>query len=70
MIAPERFTIKAQKALQRAQKMVGEYNQQQMEPEHLLASLLEDREGLVASVMKKLGIPLDEIDRQMSSAFV
>lgn len=65
MINPEKFTIKAQEALQRAQRMACERNQQQIEPEHLLGTLLEDRDGLVISVLKKLGVPIEEISKRV-----
>jgi len=42
MIDINKFTIKAQEALQSGQRLASEYGNQQMEPEHLLATLLED----------------------------
>ncbi len=61
MIDINRFTIKAQEALQKAQRMAGEHGHQQVEPEHLLSGLLEDPKGLTASMVKKLGAPLESI---------
>jgi len=61
MIDINRFTIKAQEALQKAQRMAGEHGHQQVEPEHLLSGLLEDPKGLSASMVKKLGAPLASI---------
>lgn len=61
MVTPDKFTIKAQDALQKAQTIAAEHGHQQLEPEHLLCALLEDREGLVCSVIKKLGIPSEGI---------
>ena len=65
MIDINKLTIKGQEALQRAQRLAGEHGNQQMEPEHLLASMLEDREGLVSSILKKLGIPVEEVRNQI-----
>lgn len=68
MIDINRFTIKAQEALQKAQRLAGEYGNQQIEPEHLLLGLLEDREGLASSVLKKLGVSLETVDRKLKEA--
>jgi ATP-dependent Clp protease ATP-binding subunit ClpB len=57
-----KFTIKAQEALQKAQNLADELKNQQIEPEHLLVALLDDSNGLVGSVFKKLGISVDEIE--------
>ena len=65
MITPEKFTIKAQEALQRSQRLADEHGHQQIEPEHLLLSLLMDREGLVISVFKKLDVPTGEIENRL-----
>ncbi len=56
MIDINKFTLKAQEALQKAQQSAGEHGNQQIEPVHLLSALLEDREGLVPSIFKKLGV--------------
>jgi len=57
-----KLTIKAQEALQRAQRIAGDSGQQQIESEHLLLGLLEDREGLTVSVLKKTGVAAAEIE--------
>lgn len=52
----DKYTIKAQEALTNAQQMVINLGQQHLEPEHVLAALLEDSEGLVNTLLKKVGI--------------
>src|SRR5579875_1215237 len=52
---PDRFTIKSQEALQAAQRLADERRNPQTTPEHLLAVLLEQSEGIVAPVLRKLG---------------
>ena len=52
---PDTFTVKAQEALERAQRLARERGHQSLAPEHLLAALLEEPEGVVASVLEKLG---------------
>jgi ATP-dependent Clp protease ATP-binding subunit ClpB len=53
---PDRFTIKSQEALQAAQGLADERRNPQTTPEHLLAVLLEQPEGVVAPVLRKLGV--------------
>ena len=66
MIDINKFTIKAQEALQKAQRLANEHGNQQIEAEHLLTGLLEDREGLVSSVLKKLGVPVEPIAQKLT----
>src|SRR5437763_4138666 len=53
---PDRFTIKSQEALQAAQRLADERRNPQTTPEHLLAVLLEQEEGLVVPILRKLGV--------------
>src|SRR5436305_1268051 len=53
---PDRLTIKSQEALQAAQRLADERRNPQTTPEHLLAVLLEQDAGVVAPVLRKLGI--------------
>ena len=58
------YTEKAQEAILGAQKLAQEANHHQIEPEHVLAALLAQRDGVVPQVIEKLGIPvLAEIPR-------
>ncbi|MFZ0042630.1 MAG: ATP-dependent chaperone ClpB [Solirubrobacteraceae bacterium] len=53
---PDRFTIKSQEALQAAQRLADDRRNPQTTPEHLLAVLLEQEGGVVAPVLRKLGV--------------
>jgi ATP-dependent Clp protease ATP-binding subunit ClpB len=53
---PDRFTIKAQEALKAAQQLADERLNPQTTPEHMLAVLLEQDGGVVAPVLRKLGV--------------
>jgi ATP-dependent Clp protease ATP-binding subunit ClpB len=55
-LQPDRFTIKSQEALQAAQRLADERRNPQTTPEHLLAVLLEQDAGVVAPVLRKLGV--------------
>ncbi len=57
----DKFTIKAQDALAKAHQLVMDYGQQQIEPEHILKALLDDSEGVAVAVVKKYGVPLDQL---------
>jgi ATP-dependent Clp protease ATP-binding subunit ClpB len=52
---PDRFTIKSQEALSAAQRLASERHNPQTTPEHLLSVLLEQTDGVVVPVLRKLG---------------
>jgi len=52
----DKFTVKAQEAVQRANDIATEHGNAELLPVHLLAALLEDKEGIVPPVLEKLGI--------------
>ena len=49
-----KFTIKSQEAFQNAQEIASSYNNQLIEPEHLLAALVQDSEGTVVPILQKV----------------
>ncbi len=51
----DKLTIKAQDAVQDAQKIATDNGQQQIEPEHLLHALLSQEEGIITPVLQKIG---------------
>src|SRR5690348_4581234 len=51
----DKFTVKAQEAVQRAGELASEYANPEVLPLHLLTALLEDREGIVPPVLEKIG---------------
>src|SRR5947207_1767566 len=52
----DKFTLKAQEAVQRANELASEHGNPELLPLHLLAALLEDKEGIVPPVLEKVGI--------------
>ncbi|MGA9497803.1 MAG: ATP-dependent chaperone ClpB [Terriglobales bacterium] len=52
----DKFTVKAQEAIQRANEIASEHGNSELAPVHLLAALIEDKEGIVAPVLEKIGI--------------
>ncbi len=65
---PDRFTIKSQEALQAAQRLADERRNPQTTPEHLLAVLLEQQEGVVPAVLRKLGVEPGGVRQQLGAA--
>jgi ATP-dependent Clp protease ATP-binding subunit ClpB len=65
---PDRFTIKSQEALQAAQRLADERRNPQTTPEHLLAVLLEQEGGIVAPILRKLGVDPAAVRQELSGA--
>ena len=51
----DKFTVKAQEAVQRANELASEHGNAELMPLHILAALVEDREGIVPPVLEKIG---------------
>ena len=51
----DRFTIKSQELIQKAQSLAAQHGNQQIEPEHLLGAMLADKEGAAVAMLRKLG---------------
>jgi ATP-dependent Clp protease ATP-binding subunit ClpB len=52
----DKFTVKSQEALQGAQGLATENGNPEVLPPHLMAALLDDREGVVLPVLEKVGV--------------
>jgi ATP-dependent Clp protease ATP-binding subunit ClpB len=63
----DRFTIRAQEAVAAAARLSGERRNPQVTPEHLLAGLLEDPDGIVVSVLRKLGADPAPVARRIDA---
>ncbi len=57
----DRFTIKAQEAIQEAQQIAESKGHQQIDILHLLAALLQQEQGIVTPILQKLGVDKDGI---------
>src|SRR4029434_3932349 len=51
----DKFTLRAQEAIQAAIELAERNQNQQVEPEHLLSAMLEQPEGIVRPVLGKIG---------------
>ncbi|MEW6328310.1 MAG: ATP-dependent chaperone ClpB [Thermodesulfobacteriota bacterium] len=65
----DKLTIKSQEAIQSAQQLAESKGHQQIEPEHLMAALLEQPEGLTSAILKKTGVDpkavMAEVEQQL-----
>ena len=64
----DRFTIKSQELIQSAQTLASTHGNQQIEPAHLLASMLDEKEGVARSVFKRLGVSGNSIANTAAKA--
>lgn len=66
----DNFTIKAQETIQRAQEIASEKQHQQIDALHLLFSLLEENEGIVSIILRKLGKDISQIKEKINKLLV
>ncbi len=52
----DKFTLKAQEVIQNSQEIASKKGHQQIEPEHLLYALLDQREGVIPPLLGKIGV--------------
>ena len=54
----DRYTVKAQEAIQGMESVAREYSNQEIQPVHLLWNLLNQADGVAPSLLRKLGVDL------------
>ncbi len=64
----DKLTIKSQELLQAAQTAAADNGHQQIEPEHILAAMLDDSEGIVSQIIEKLGGSAKTIAQEIAAA--
>jgi len=64
----EKLTVKSQEAVQGAVQHASENGNPEVLPLHLMAALLEDREGVVLPVLDKIGVPVEQLLSGINSA--
>lgn len=64
----DKMTVKSQEAVNAAGQMAAEYGNPEVMPLHLLAALLEDREGIVLPVLEKIGVPAQQLLTSVNAA--
>jgi ATP-dependent Clp protease ATP-binding subunit ClpB len=64
----DKFTLRAQEAIQTAIELAERNQNQQVEPEHLLAAMLEQPEGIVRPILGKLGVNVQVVLNDVQAA--
>jgi ATP-dependent Clp protease ATP-binding subunit ClpB len=64
----DKFTVKSQEAVQGASTLAGEHGNPELLPLHLLAALLEDRDGVIVPVLEKLGVPTAQLKGKVAES--
>jgi ATP-dependent Clp protease ATP-binding subunit ClpB len=64
----DKFTIKSQELIQEAQNLASRSGHQQIEPEHLLAGMLQDADGIAGAMLRKLGVSTADVARDVTAA--
>lgn len=62
----ERFTHKAQEAISSCQELLSRFQHAQVQPEHLLLSLLEQQEGLATKILSALEVRREPIVEEVT----
>jgi len=60
----DKFTLKSQQVIQDGQQLAEKMGHQQIEPEHLLRIILEQREGVVPPILGKIGANREQLIRE------
>ena len=70
MLRLDKMTVKAQEALQESQEIAARHEQQEIAPLHLLSALVAQTDGVVPSLLERLGVRSatleGEIDRELN----
>ena len=60
-----KFTIKMQEAVERANQFAGEENHSELTSAHILIALLDQKEGVIRPLLEKLGVSVQSVDDAM-----
>lgn len=63
-----KFTLKAQEAIESAVALAEKMNHQQVEPEHVLAAMIEQPEGVTRPILGKIGANMQTILTEVEAA--
>jgi len=64
----EKFTVKSQEAVQAASQLASENGSPEVLPLHLLAALIEDKDGIIVPVLEKVGVPTVQLQARTQEA--
>jgi ATP-dependent Clp protease ATP-binding subunit ClpB len=61
MMRPDKFTQKMQEALQAAQDVASQFNQQEITNEHFVLALLDQTDGVTRPLLEKMGVTVADL---------
>ena len=64
----DKFTLKAQEAIESAVASAEKQNHQQVEPEHILASMIEQSEGVTRPMLGRVGVNIQAVLSEVDAA--
>src|SRR5437870_3553565 len=64
---PDRLTEKTQEAIQQAQALAQEAQQQEITPEHLLLALLQQADGTVPPILQQIGVDPSRVATELKA---
>ncbi|MDY0028179.1 MAG: Clp protease N-terminal domain-containing protein, partial [Candidatus Humimicrobiaceae bacterium] len=64
----DKFTIKAQELLAEAQRLASENGNPSIDDIHLMSAMLEQREGIILPILKKLEVDVDNLSNKVKEA--
>src|SRR3954471_20291337 len=64
----DKLTIKAQEALQAAHELAASRAHQELTPEHVLAALLDQADGITGAILRKLGVDPGTVRQSVAEA--
>ena len=67
MVNFQKFTTKAQQAVQNAQSIAITNENPQVEAVHLLTAMVQDDDSLITSIFKRLGVPLSALRQRLTT---
>ncbi|MBN1277466.1 MAG: ATP-dependent chaperone ClpB [Deltaproteobacteria bacterium] len=64
----DKFTLKAQEVIQASQQIAEKFGHQQIEPEHMVRAILNQKEGVIPPLLGKIGADLTGLIKSFDTA--
>ena len=64
----DKLTLKSQEMIQEAQRLAERFGHQQIDPEHLLGALLQQKEGVIPPLLGKIGANQTQLQKEIEAA--
>src|SRR5689334_13509682 len=65
MLRFDKMTVKAQEAMQESQEIAARHEQQEITPLHLLSALVAQTDGVVPSLLTRLGVRTETLSAEL-----